>query len=417
MASIQDDYQATASPENPKKIISPKNKRSQIAKILIIVLVTAISVVFTIVDVVVTAQNLKQQNELKNNIIHGIHVSEIIHNLQNERSLTTMLSLAWNTTKNILHLKKIRESTDESIQVLLEWRYTLPGLLGETISNSASFLNEIRYFRSKIDNGDELMAHDHINIFSTWIHELITWLAHYTVTQDIQTHTDDLFAYHMIVNTKEELELEKIFGSIYFLRGENASFQNITSYNDKRVRAHAFLETALLFSSVVKKHYDSLIKDLNATTWLADIEAKRNYLVLKKVKNSSNHSAKKWFEFMTKYGDLMVRLETEDASRIQSHVEDLIRSSILWLIIRSLLVCFAVITVPFIIISLVKVQNKFYKYAYSLHHKVGLEQSRTDFLMRENARHVQDLASRWKQFSQTNSENRAVAENDKDVPS
>lgn len=273
--------------------------------------------------------------------------------------------------------------------LLLEWRYTLPGRSGGTICNSASFLNEIRYFRSKTDSGDELKAHDHINIFSTWIHELISWLAHYTLTEDIQTHTDDLFAYHMIVNTKEEMELEKTFGAIYFLRGENASFQNITSYNDKRVRAQAFLETALRFSSVVKKHYDSLIREMNASIWLKDIEAKRKYLAVNEVKNSSNHHAMKWIEFMTKYGVLMLRLETDDASRIQSHVEELIRSNILWLIIRSLLVCFAVITVPFIIISLVRVQNKFYKYAYSLHHKVGLEQSRTDFLMRENARHVQ----------------------------
>ena len=107
MASIQDNYQATTTPENPKKVISPRNKRSQMTKILIIVLVTAISVVFTIVDVVITAKNLKQQHELKNNIAHGIQVSKIIHNLQDERSLTSMLSLAWNTTNNTLKLNKV----------------------------------------------------------------------------------------------------------------------------------------------------------------------------------------------------------------------------------------------------------------------------------------------------------------------
>jgi cell division protein YceG involved in septum cleavage len=109
MTSIADNYQASASPEHPKKVISTRNKRSQIIKIFMIVLVTAISVVFTIVDVVVTAQNLKQKHELKHNIAHGIKVSSIIHNLQNERSQTSMflVSKEWNTSTNSLKLQKV----------------------------------------------------------------------------------------------------------------------------------------------------------------------------------------------------------------------------------------------------------------------------------------------------------------------
>lgn len=232
------------------------------------------------------------------------------------------------------------------------------------------------------------MVHELIRIFSSWIHEFISWLAHYTVTQDIQNHADDLFAYHMILNTKEELELEKTFGAMYFLHREEFTFQNVTLYNEKRVRAQAFLDTGLLFSSVVKNNYYSLIKEMNASVWLKDIESKRQYIASNSFTNSSKDNAMDWFDLMTKYGDLMLRLEVNDANRIESHVDDVIRSNVLWLIIRSLLVCFAVIAVPFIILSLVRIQNDFYKYAHSLHHKVGLEQSRTEFLMRENARHV-----------------------------
>lgn len=233
------------------------------------------------------------------------------------------------------------------------------------------------------------MVHEHIKTFSTWIHELISWLAHFTVAEDIQKHADDLFAYHMIVSSKEELELEKIFGTIYYILGGKFTFENITLYSEKRMRAKAFLETALLFSSVVNSTYFSLIKEMNASLWLEDVELKRKYMTSNGVTNSSTNDAMDWFNLMTKYGDLMLQLEVNDANRIESHVNDVIKSNILWLIIRSLLVCFAVIAVPFIILSLLRVQNEFYKYAYSLHHKVGLEQSRTDFLMRENARHVE----------------------------
>ena len=110
MTSVVDNYEATTPPEDPKKVMTTKNKRSQIIKISMIVLVTAISVVFTIVDVVVTAQNLKQKHELKSNIAHGIKVSSIIHNLQNERSQTSMflVSKEWNTSSNALKLKKVK---------------------------------------------------------------------------------------------------------------------------------------------------------------------------------------------------------------------------------------------------------------------------------------------------------------------
>lgn len=109
MTSIADNFQATTPSEHPKKVISTRNKRSQMIKIFIIVLVTAISVVFTIIDVVVTAQSLKQKHKLKENIAHGIEVSLIIHNLQNERSQTSMflVSKAWNTSCNALKLRKV----------------------------------------------------------------------------------------------------------------------------------------------------------------------------------------------------------------------------------------------------------------------------------------------------------------------
>ena len=242
--------------------------------------------------------------------------------------------------------------------------------------------------------------HDLIENFSSWIHRLISWLSLYTVTEESQNHTDDLFAYHMIVNSKEDLDLEKTFGATYCIYGRNFTFQNITVYNEKRVRAQAFLDTALQFSSVVKNNYFSLIKEMNASLWLQDIKSKREYIVSNGMKNSSMTDAMDWLDIMTKYDNLMLRLEMNDANRIESNVEEMMESIIRWLIIRSLLVCFAVIAVPFLIISLIRVQNDFYNYACSLHHRVGLEQSRTDFLMRENARHVEDLASRWKQFSQ-----------------
>ena len=289
----------------------------------------------------------------------------------------------------MLYNVKIRKSTDESVERLTDWRYTLSGAGGETISESTSFLHEINYFRSKNDNGGGMMFDDHIRIFSIWIHELVSWIADDTFEKDIQKHAGDLFAYHLIVLSKEELELEKTFGTIRLLQGKNFTFQNITFYNEKRVRGKAFLERALRFSSVVKSNYYSLMNKMDALTLLQDIESKRQYISSNRFINSSMNGSIYWFDLMTKYSNLISQLEINDANRIQSNCDEIIQSNVMWLIIRFLLVCFALVAVPFTIISLVKVQNNLYKYAQSLHHKVGLEQSRTEFLMRENSRHVE----------------------------
>ena len=101
MTSVSDHPESTTPPaDHPTKVLSTRNKRLQMIKIWILVLVTVLSIVFTIVDVVVTAQKLKSKYELRDNIEHSIKVSSIVHNLQNERSQTFMflVSRSWNTS-------------------------------------------------------------------------------------------------------------------------------------------------------------------------------------------------------------------------------------------------------------------------------------------------------------------------------
>jgi hypothetical protein len=109
MTSVADDYQATSAAEHPKKVISTKNKRLQIMKIIMIVFVTAISIALTIIDVVLTAQDLQEKHVLKHNIARGVKVSSIVHNLQTERGEASMflVSKEWNTTTNRLKLNKV----------------------------------------------------------------------------------------------------------------------------------------------------------------------------------------------------------------------------------------------------------------------------------------------------------------------
>ncbi len=137
-----------------------------------------------------------------------------------------------------------------------------------------------------------------------------------------------------------------------------------------------------------------LLTKNNNTQLMKEINEKRSILTGKSYIKSSDDAAYEWFELMTKYNNLMLELQIRQADLIQAKVNEEIDKSTYELAIRSLLLCFTLIIVPCIVVSLAKVQKRFYEYTLSLFDKVGLEQARTDFLMRENARHVDSKYNR-----------------------
>jgi hypothetical protein len=211
------------------------------------------------------------------------------------------------------------------------------------------------------------------------LNALISGLVNYSQSRD---DVNDLAAYDMIVKSKEEFETEKTFGAYYYFGG-NFTWQKISNWT---VRGESFLEAARLLSPTVNDDYLSLKQEQNTSLLLSKLETKRRHLFSNPPKNLSN--AIEWCDLTSKYGDLLARLESKEAQRILLDVEKSIKKNTLLLILRSVLVCVVLIILPFFIISLVKVQNKFYEYAHSLHHKVVLEKSRTEFLLAENSRHM-----------------------------
>ncbi|CAB4002758.1 Hypothetical predicted protein [Paramuricea clavata] len=382
--NVLSSYQASSNAELPNTVITKKDRRYQLAKLFIIALVSIATVTLTIIDVIQTAKSFGKKEELTYKIQGSIDTAMVIHNLQIERGMTT-LQLAFQRlhyAKERLKLRNIRRKTNESIVVLEKRDDTeLRMLTGGT----TSFWHTLEDFRRKIDFGRSNVI-ERLQTYRKWIIGLISTLAKYTESEDLGDYANVVYAYEMVILSKEEAGMERALGGLKFTQGKNFSAINTTWYNEKRVLAQNYLETAFLFSSELKNIHTSLFA--NTSHLFKKIDKKRKVLSRSAYQTFSDDEAYAWFELMTKYINIMLELQVRIAVVIETKLKEEIDQSTNQLVIRSLLLCFTLIVVPCIIISLARVQKSFYEYTLSLFDKVGLEQARTDFLMRENSRYV-----------------------------
>ena len=383
--NVTPSYQASSDAEHPKTAITKKDRRLQFAKLFIITLISTATVILTIIDLIHTAKSFQEKEELTDKIQGSIDMSFVIHNLQKERGTTT-LQMGFKQTNlpdKRLELCEIRRKTNESITTL-ETRQDVE--ISTLTGEKNSFWHVLENFRRKIDNG-EINSIENLLTYSEWITKLISTLTKFSKFESLDDYANSFFAYEMIILSKEEAGKERALGGLKFTQGANFSDLNTTWYNEKRVLAENYLKTGFLFSNELKNIHTSIFA--NTSDLMKKIEKKRNVLSDVFYKKTSDDEAYEWFELMTKYNNLMLKLQISQAELLQEKVEDKRAASKNQLVVRSLLLGFTVIVVPLIVVSLARVQKSFYEYTLSLFDKVGLEQARTDFLMRENARHVE----------------------------
>jgi hypothetical protein len=380
-------FQATADAKDPTIAIKKKDRRHQIRKLFVIGLISIATVVLTVIEINLTVTSYLAKVKLVSKIQGSIETAYVIHQLQKERSLTT-LQFGFKQLKFDEHRLKLshrRKKTDESI-VLLERR---DDTSLKAFTGGASSLAEIlKRFREKIDNGEANVI-EHLKTYRYWVSVLISTLVNYTKSENLGDIADSVYAYQMFVLSKEEAGMEHALGSYKFAKGKNFSILNTTWYNEKRVLAQNYLQTAFLFSTKVKKTYEVLMRKNRTDELMKEIEKNRQILSISEThQNLSEVEAYRWFEMMTKYNDLMLKLQKQLAVSIEEKVNKEIRQSRNQLGISAMLLCFTFFVVPCAIFSLVKVQKSFYQLTLSLFDKVELEQGKTDFLMKQSATHV-----------------------------
>ena len=375
---VSPNYQASENAEHPKTVITEKGRRLQLVKLFIVALISMATVSLVVIDVFQTARSFGKKNELIYKIQGSIDTGLVIHNLQKERGMTAFLL---GFEHEHLELQKIRSKTNESIEVL-ELRDD--NELGMLTGNKNTFWKVLEDFRHEIDNG-EVSVIENLHTYRKWVMQLISTLPKYTEYQNLEDYADLVYAYELVILSKEELGMERALGCLRF--SNSTTKINATWYNEKRFLAENYLRTGFLFSSDMKSIHSTIFS--NTSHWMKKLEEKRKIISSESFSESSDEEAHEWFDLMTKYNNLMLELQIQLADLIEAKVGDEIQESTNELVIRSLLLCFTLIIVPCIIVSLARVQKRFYQYTLSLFDKVGLEQARTDFIMQQNARLVE----------------------------
>ena len=381
------NYQATSDAKDPKIGMKKKDRRHQLRKLFVIGLISAATVVLTVIEIISTVTSYSTKMKLVTRIQGSIETAYVIHQLQEERSLTTLQFgfKQLNFHDHSLKLKDRRHETDKSI-LLLEKRddTSLRAFTGGAFS-LAEILKE---FRSKIDNGQANVI-EHLKTYTYWVSVLISTLANYTKSQNLGNIADLVYSYQMFVLSKEEAAMEHALGSYKFTKAENFSIVNTTWYNEKRVLSQNYLQTAFLFSTTVKTTFKVLMMNNKNIKLMEAIEKKRHMLAVSEIyQNSSEVEAHNWFQMMTKYNNLMLKLQEQLAILIEERVNKKLGQSRNQLGISAMLLCFMFFVLPSAIISFVKVQKRLHESTLLLFTKVELEQGKTDFLMQENARHA-----------------------------
>ena len=382
MEASASSQQASSNIESPTKIVSIKNRRCQLAKLFVIAFVSMVTVALIIIDVIGTAKSFQKKNDLNYKIQESIVTASVIHNLQKERGMTVVqLSYKQLNFKNqSFALEEVREKVDKSIALLQKRVHANLKIFVE----NKPLQNILENFRSKIDEGRVTVA-EILQQYQKLIGKLIARMIKHTESENLEDYANLFYAHEMLALSKEEAGMERAVGGIKLTHGKNFTTEDTAWYNEKRVLAESYLKTAVLFADELKDIYTSVFANNFQT--MKKIEKRRNILSSELYDNWSDDEAYEWFDLMTIYSALILQLQTQLADMIVEKVDEKIHQSTNQLITRSLLLCFTLIVVPSIVVSLAKVQKRFHEYSLSLFNKVGLEQARTDFLMQENARH------------------------------
>lgn len=378
---------ATKAEDSRNSVVTKTGRRWQVAKICVIAALMILSISFLIYDLVMTAKQVKREKELQEDIKTSLKVSSFINSVQNERTYVT-LHLASLSTPNTRKLNELKLKIGK-MDVKLgrqKSKLTFLGRNGTDIMDIKPFMKKIYRLRSELRNETDYKRariEYYFTNYTSLIFELISWLVKDTRNRD---DPNGLAAFYMIVKSREEFEVEKGLGAhFYFHKGNVTLGEKISR---RRIRGEAFLETSRLLSQAFNdNYYDSLEKDINTCVWLSQLKTKRQQIFLSNI-TQPVEEAFEWFELMTNYTDVLIRLEVNEANRIERNIEKIVKGDIILLTVHCLLVFAVFIIFPFFMISLARAQSEFYRYAHSLHHKVDLEQSRTEFLLAENARHM-----------------------------
>ena len=341
-------------------------RRVQSLKIIGVAMIAVLGLlIFVIEDVLQANENIEAANDMEGQLDTSFEVATLIHRLQVERG-TTVLCLGSRGKENqesvFKKLKEARENTSEALKPTKKWPFEEEKV--DKILRSReifeTYLNEHRKeVGEKCENATS--KEDQIHFYTRPINSILDWFFE-TIKNKSQDIHMDLTGYYMFLAGKDKIGIERALGGSFFANGYFNDTSTLIWFANLSALGSDYLESSGKLMSEIS---DTLSQKLNKTVvkW---IEQKRKVIFANEPGNASVTKGEDWFEHMTIYLDKLFDVQDAAGQSLKERLEDQKRKNKSDLGKRLAFLVFALLLVPFLVISVYRMTGTIQNYAFKL---------------------------------------------------
>lgn len=164
-----------------------------------------------------TLQFLKDKHTMKANVHYSLELGKIIHSLQLERGLTALYINSGRDISVTDRLQAAYKVTGDAVESISVWFYTDDNQTSVYLINKRTFFQYLTSLRERREN---LTFEDAISLYTMVNQVFIQWMVNAVKDDRNNDYWADIVAYHMLINGKENIGLERAIGTYFFVNGK-----------------------------------------------------------------------------------------------------------------------------------------------------------------------------------------------------
>ena len=313
-------------------------------------------------------------------------LGKLIHRLQRERDMSVLyLSDLGPGTKTFL-LQEYME-TDDALQRVTSWPVGLQKNHREEFRSKANLLSFISQHRASL-NPAKVDLFEEIDFYSQISGEFLKWLVENIKGSGSGSTWRTLVAYQKITRCKEDIGVERAYGTTFYATGAFEKWVDYEFYNEKIHDFKYNYKTAVFYSDIVIPLHTDEVNEIKSTgVNITEIIFEfRREIQFHEMNHTyiSEEKAKWFFDNMTIYLDSLLKIQKEVAHQISIEVDEVLHGEFIKVTIYAILVVVVISMCPVIMFAANALSSEIQIYTLTLVEKtqeLNLEKSKTDTLL------------------------------------
>lgn len=315
-----------------------------------------------------------------------VMLGKLIHRLQRERDMSVLyLSDLGPGTKTFL-LQEYME-TDDALQRVTSWPVGLQKNHREEFRSKANLLSYIFQHRASL-NPAHVDLFEEIDFYSQISGEFLIWLVENIKGSGSGYTWKTLVAYQKITRCKEDIGVERAYGTTFYATGAFEKWIDYEFYNEKIHDFKYNYKTAVFYSDIVIPLHTDEVNEIKSTgvNIIEIIVEYRREIQFHEMNHTyiSEEKAKWFFDNMTIYLDSLLKIQKEVAHQISIEVDEVLQGVVIKVTIYAILVVIVISMCPVIMFAANALSSEIQIYTLTLVEKtkeLNMEKSKTDTLL------------------------------------